>query len=60
MIYVLMTPVYVQTAENRTIGDYCDRCDTDTSVCTDGCRIGLEGDHCDRCETVTRVNTDGC
>jgi len=27
-----------------------DVCDTDTGVCTDGCKIGLEGDYCDRCE----------
>ena len=24
-------------------GNYCDRCDADTDVYTDGCPIGLEG-----------------
>ena len=24
-----------------------DICDTDTGVCTDGCKIGLDGDYCD-------------
>ena len=54
MIYLLMTPVCVQTA----IGDNGDRCDTDTSVCTDGCIIGLERDHCDIYGIDT--DTDGC
>ena len=39
--------------------DYCDRCDTDTGVCTDGCKTGLEGDYCYICDTETGVCTDG-
>ena len=27
-----------------------DMCDTDTGVCTDGCKIGLDGNYCDRCK----------
>ena len=34
--------------------------DTDTSVCTYGCKIGLERDYCDSCDTDTGVCTDGC
>jgi hypothetical protein len=41
-------------------GDYCDICDADTGVCTDGCEIGLAGDYCDVCDTDASVCTDGC
>ena len=27
----------------RLEGNYCDMCDADTGVCTDGCQIGLQG-----------------
>ena len=40
-------------------GGYCDICDADTRVCTDGCKIGIEGSYCDRCDTDTVVCTDG-
>ena len=41
-------------------GDFSDICDTDTGVCTDGCKIGLEADYHDRCDIDTGVCTDGC
>ena len=50
----------VQTLKSRTIGDYGDMCDTDNSVCTDGCEIGLEMDHCDIYDIDTDTCTDSC
>ena len=44
MRYVILTPVYVHTAYKRGLeGDNCNRCDTDTGICTDGYEIGVEG-----------------
>jgi uncharacterized membrane protein (DUF485 family) len=41
---VILTQVYVHRAfEIGLDGDYCDRCDADAGVCTDGCEIGLGG-----------------
>ena len=42
------------------LDDYCDRCDTEIAVCTDGCRIVPEGNYCDICDTDTGACTNGC
>ena len=33
----------INGCEIRLEGNYCDMCDADTGVYTDGCQIGLEG-----------------
>ena len=31
-----------------------DICDTDTGICTHGCKIGLRGDYCDKGKLTNR------
>ena len=58
---MILSLVYVCTYGRKIgpAGYICDRCDTDTGVCTDSCKIGLE-DYCDRCDTEIGVCTNGC